>query len=75
MSGVDIDVAVVLLGNNIVNGAVVALGAIVLDAVITAFTAAIFMFKLNTFLRHFFFRACFPCPGPGILNVRDNKKS
>jgi hypothetical protein len=41
----------------------------------TAFTAAIFAFKLNAFSRPFFFGARFPCPGPGILNVGDNKKS
>lgn len=74
MSGVDIDVAVVLLGSNVVDGAVVALGAAALDAIVTAFTAVIFTLMLDAFSRHFFFWARFPCPGPGILSVVDNKK-
>jgi uncharacterized membrane protein YbhN (UPF0104 family) len=58
---------VTALGSDIAR--VVILAFRVLDAVITAFTAAIFASKLNTFSRRFFFWACFPCPGPGILNV------
>jgi hypothetical protein len=43
--------------------------ATVLDTIITALMAAMFVFKLNMFSCCFFFRECFPCPGPGILNV------
>ena len=53
---------------------VVILAFRVLNAVIMAFRAAIFASRLNMFLRRFFFWECFPCPGPGILNVIDNKK-
>jgi hypothetical protein len=56
----------VSLHSNVVDGAVVALGAVVFESVITAFTAAIFASKLNAFSRLFFFWVCLPCPGPGI---------
>jgi hypothetical protein len=62
--------AVTSLGSNIVNIATVTLGAIVFDAVITAFTAVIFAFKLDAFLRHFFFWVRLPCPGPGMAECR-----
>jgi hypothetical protein len=52
--------AVASLGSSVVDG------AIVLNAVVTAFTAAIFAFKSNAFSRRFFFWLRLPCPGPGI---------
>ena len=64
-----VTVAASLLGDNDIGMAVVAVGADMLDAVIMAFMAAIFVFKLNTFLPCFFFWKCFPRPGPGILSV------
>ena len=63
--------AVVSLGSNGVGKTVVVLGAVILDAVITVFTAAIFTFKLNAFLHRFLFWECFPCPGPGIAEYRN----
>ena len=56
-------VVVALLGSNGSDAAVLAF------AIITAFMAAIFTFRLNTFSHRFFFWECFPCPGPGIPNV------
>jgi hypothetical protein len=45
---------------------VLAFRTFVLDAVNTAFTAAMFAFSLNAFSRHFFLLLRLPCPGPGI---------
>ena len=64
-----ITVGALLLGDDDIGMTVVAVGAGTLDAVIVAFTAAIFAFKLNVFLPCFFFWKCFPRPGPGILSV------
>jgi hypothetical protein len=50
------------LGDGTVGMAIVAVGADVLSAVITACTAAIFAFSCR-----FFLWARFPCPGPSIL--------
>ena len=55
-------VIVVLLG-----GIVSTFGADAFEAIITAFMAAMFTFKFDALLRHFFFWARFPCPGPGML--------
>ena len=46
-------------------------GADALDAVITAFTAAMFTFKFDALSRHFFLLLRLPCPGPGMLVNRD----
>jgi len=62
------------LGGDAVRVAVLALGTVVLSAVIMALTAVVFSFNLGTFSRHFFFWLCFPCPGPGMLSVKDRKK-
>jgi hypothetical protein len=43
------------LGSDTVDVAMVALGAVVFNAVITVFTAAIFASDLDAFSRHFFF--------------------
>ena len=61
-------VAVSLLGDDDVGVAIFAGGADALDAVITAFMAAIFAFRC-VFSRHFFFWARLPCPGPGIAEL------
>jgi ABC-type Fe3+-siderophore transport system permease subunit len=68
-------VVVASLNGNGADGAVLAFRGVVLDAVITAFTAVILAFELDAFSRHFFFWERFPCPDPGILSVRDNKKN
>ena len=73
VSSVESAAVVTALGGGIAK--VVILAFRVLDAVIMAFRAAIFMSRLNVFSHRFFFWECFPCPGPGILNVIDNKKS
>jgi hypothetical protein len=70
VSSVGSAAVVTSLGGNVVKVAVLAFGAIVLDAVITVFTAAIFAFNLDAFSRHFFLWLCLPCPGPGMLGVR-----
>jgi hypothetical protein len=54
------------LGGNVARVAVFAFAAIVLDAVITVFTAAIFALGC-AFSHHFFFWLRLPCPGPGML--------
>ena len=64
-------VAVSSLGNGVVDVAVVAVGADILDAVITAFTAAMFAFKLNALSRPFFFWLGLPHPGPGIAEWKN----
>jgi hypothetical protein len=58
------------LGGNIVKVAVLVFGVIVLDAIIMAFTVAIFTFNLDVFSHHFFLWLRLPCPGPGMLGVR-----
>jgi hypothetical protein len=58
------------LGDDDFDMAVLAFDASVLDAIITAFTAAIFAFDLDAFSRHFFLWLRLPCPGPGMLGVR-----
>jgi hypothetical protein len=59
-----IPVAVLLLGDDNIGVAVLAVGAGVLDAVITVFMAAIFVFSC-----HFFLWAHFPHPVPVMLVV------
>jgi hypothetical protein len=54
------------LGGNGSDVAVLVFSAAVLDAVIMAFTAAMFAFRLNAFSCHFFLLLRLPCPGPGI---------
>ena len=63
-----------VLGGDAVRVAVLALGTIVLSAVIMALTAVVFSFNLGAFSRHFFFWLRFPCPRPGMLSVKDRKK-
>jgi hypothetical protein len=58
---------VTALGGNVIGMAILAIGDDVLDAVITAFTAAIFVSKMDAFLCHFFLWAHLPCPGPGMF--------
>ena len=53
-------IVVPLLGSH---GSDMAFGAAVLDAIITAFMATMFM--LRVFLHHFFLLFCLSCPGPG----------
>ena len=48
--------------------------AVRVSVFITAFTATMFMFKLNVFSHHFFFWECFPCPGPGIAEYKRLRK-
>ena len=52
-------------------GIVSTFGADALEAVITAFTAAMFAFKFDALSRHFFLLLRLPCPGPGMLVDRD----
>ena len=61
--------AVTSLGSDVVDVAMVALGAVVFNAVITVFTAVIFTFKLDAFSCHFFLLLRLLCPGPGMLSV------
>jgi len=75
VSSVSTAAVVTTLGGSVDKVAVLAFEAVVLNAVITALTDAIFASKLNAFSHRFFFWECLPCPGPGILNVIDNKKS
>ena len=63
------------LGDDNFYVAVLTFGAFVLGAISMAFMATMFVFILDALSHHFFFWACFPCPGPGILSVVDNKKS
>jgi hypothetical protein len=65
--------AVTSLGSDIVDMNMVAFGAIVFDAIITVFTAAIFASDLDMFLCHFFLLLHLPCPGPGMLTVETEK--
>jgi hypothetical protein len=67
VSSVSTAAVVTTLDGSIAKVAVLALGADVLNAVITAFTAVMFMFKLDAFSHHFFLWLRLPCPGPGIL--------
>lgn len=55
------------LGDDDFDAVVLAFGASVLDAVGTAFTAAIFASKMDAFSRHFFLWLRLPCPGPGTV--------
>ena len=59
-------VYVPLLGNC---GSDMAFGAAVLDTIIMAFMAA--MFALRVFSRCFFLLLRLPCPGPGMLRLRE----
>ena len=68
-------VAPMLLSDDIVDVAVVVVGADVLSAVITALTAVVLSFKLHTLSRHFFFWVHLPCPGPGMLGVRTEQRA
>jgi hypothetical protein len=68
VSSVSESVVVVSLGGNVVRVAVLMFGVVVLNAIITAFTAAILAFKLDVFLHHFFW-LCLPSLGLGILSV------
>ena len=58
------DVVVTALSGNVARVADFAFR--VLSAIIMAFTAVMFTFKLNVFSCHFFFWVHLPCPGPGI---------
>jgi hypothetical protein len=69
VSSVSPAAVVTALGGNVVRVAVLACRADVFDAVVTAFTAIMFAFRLNAFSRHFFLLLRLPCPGPGIPNV------
>ena len=62
-------VSVSLLGDDSVGMVVFAVGADVLDAVITAFMAAMFVSSC-VFSCHFFLLLRLPCPGPGIAECR-----
>ena len=53
-------------GGVVVVPLVFAFEADALDAVITAFTAAMLAFRFNVFSCHFFFWLHFPWPGPGM---------
>jgi hypothetical protein len=64
VSSVSAAAVITVLGGSVAKVAVLAFGADVLGAVITAFTVAIF--ALSVFLRHFFLLLRLPCPGPGI---------
>ena len=75
VSSVSTTAVVTTLGGSVDKVAVLVFGAVVLGAVITAFTDAMFASKLNVFSCHFLFWECFPCLGPGMLSVRDNKKN
>ena len=65
---------VLLLGDGIINVAVVTVGTDVLDVVNMAFMATIFAFKLDAFSCHFFFWERFACPGPSIVSGRKTQK-
>jgi hypothetical protein len=67
-------VAVSLLGDDNVGLAVVVVVAGALDAVIIAFTAAMFAFRC-AFSRHFFLLLRLPCPGPGMLTIKTERES
>ena len=73
VSSVSSAAVVTALGGNVVMVAILAFGAVVLDAIITAFTAAIFAFKLDAFSRHVFLWLRLPCPGPGMLSVETER--
>ena len=62
-------VAPMLLSDDVVDVAVVAVGADVLGAIITALTAVVLSFKLRMLSRHFFLWVRLPCPGPGMLGM------
>ena len=57
---------IVLLGGDFGSTAVFEVEVDALDAVITAFTAAVFAFGFDAFPRHVFFWPRFPWPGPGM---------
>ena len=69
VSSVSTAAVVTMLGGSVDKVAVLAFGAVVLGAVIMAFTDAMFASKLNAFLRHFFLLPCLPCPGPSMLSL------
>ena len=73
VSSVGSAAVVTALGGNVVRVDVLAFGAVLLDAVITAFMATMFASKLAVFSRHFFLWLCLPCPG--MLSVRTEEKS
>jgi len=75
VSSVSTAAVVTTLGGSVDKVAVLVFGVVVLSAIIMAFMDAIFTSKLNTFSHHFLFWELFPCLGPGILSVKDNKKS
>jgi hypothetical protein len=66
--------AVVVTALGAIRVAVLALGTVALGAVITALTAAIFAFNFSALSRHFFFWLRLPCPGPGMLGVKTERK-
>ena len=65
------DMVVSSLGDGTVAVTVVAIGADVLSAVITALTAVLFSFRLSALSCHFFFWLRLPCPGPGIAEWKN----
>ena len=69
VSSVGSAAVVTALGGNVVRVDVLAFGAVLLDAVITAFMAAIF--ALSVFSRHFFLLPRLPCPGPCMVMGTD----
>jgi hypothetical protein len=73
VSFMGVTVVVASLGGNGADRAVLTFRGVVLDAIITVFTAAILAFMLSAFSHHFFFWERLPCPGPGILSVRYEK--
>ena len=63
-------VAAVFLGCNVAGVAdFVVRTTVPLGAVIMAFTAAMLVFILDVFSRHFFLWLRLPCPGPGMLSI------
>ena len=70
------EVAVITaLGGSIVKVAVFAFGAVMLGAVIAVLTAAVFSFNLGVLSCCFFFWACLPRPGPGMLSTKTEENS
>jgi hypothetical protein len=58
---------VLLLGVASANTITFVFVAALLGAVVTTFTAVIFVLGLDAFSHHFFFWPHLPCPGPGML--------
>jgi len=69
VSSVGMAAVVTTLGGSVDKVAVLAFGAVVLGAVIMAFTDVMFALSLDVSLCHFFLLPHLPCPGPGMLSV------